>query len=298
MKNGEKDSCPKNIGDGNILITGANGQLGRCFQKHAADFDHLNFLFSSSEELDITSSVATERFFEENAIDVCINCAAYTKVEQAETEIEKAFLINAEAVKDLAKICKKNNTVLIHFSTDYVFDGEKDSPYLESDSPNPINVYGASKLKGEQEIQQILERYFIFRTSWLYSEFGHNFYKTILRKSEEEGAKLKITTEQTGTPTNANDLAKAVLQLISDENENYGLYHYANTGETTWHGFAEAVLKNEGLLNQVNLQKSNAYKTIAKRPEHSVLNSRKAAENLGVSLIDWKESLHNLQNSK
>lgn len=283
---------------GNILVTGANGQLGRCFQKHAADFDHLNFLFSSSEELDITSSVATERFFEENTIDVCINCAAYTKVEQAETEIEKAFLINGEAVKDLATTCKKNNTVLIHFSTDYVFNGKKNLPYLESDSPNPINVYGASKLKGEEEIQQILERYFIFRTSWLYSEFGHNFYQTILRKSEETGAELKITTEQTGTPTNANDLAKAVLQLISDENENYGLYHYANTGKTTWYGFAEAILKNSERLKNVDLKKSNAYKTIAKRPQHSVLNSRKAAENLGVSLIDWKESLHNLQNSK
>lgn len=289
-----------------ILVTGANGQLGKCFQKQAVDYSGFNFLFASSTELDITSKEKINSFFKEQKIDYCINCAAYTNVEKAESEPEKAFLVNAEAVKKLVEICKEHEVVLFHFSTDYVFDGTKDEPYSEEDKTNPLNVYGASKLKGEKYIQEILDNYFIFRTSWLYSEFGHNFYKTILKKTEtfakataSEGEKdvvLKITEEQTGTPTNANDLASAVLKTIARGNRNYGLYHYANLGETTWYGFAKAILENSGKLNNVNLQASNAYKTIAPRPEHSVLSKHKSTVKLKLNIPFWEESLKRLMN--
>lgn len=278
---------------GNVLITGANGQLGKCFQKLASNYAGFNFLFTTSSELDIASAESINENFN-NKIDYCINCAAYTNVEKAESEAEKAFSINAEAVKNLAETCKECNVVLIHFSTDYVFDGKKNEPYSEGDQTNPINVYGASKLKGEEYIQKILDEYFIFRTSWLYSEFGHNFYKTILKKSKEKGAELKITTEQTGTPTNANDLAEAVLKTIAGGNKNYGLYHYANMGETTWHGFARTILEKAGKLNSVNLQASNEYKTIAPRPEYSVLSKLKSTVELKLNIPFWEESLKRL----
>src|SRR5690606_34649130 len=184
----------------NILVTGTNGQLGKCFQKEASNYSGFHFLYTTPEELDITSEENLNVYFDTHKIDVCINCAAYTNVEKAESEPEKAFAVNAEAVKILAEICKFHQVILFHFSTDYVFDGKKNEAYSEEDSPNAINVYGGSKLKGEKYIQDFLERYFIFRTSWLYSEFGHNFYKTILSKSEEAGVQLKITDQQTGTP--------------------------------------------------------------------------------------------------
>lgn len=278
----------------NILVTGTNGQLGKCFQKEASNYSGFHFLYTTPEELDITSEENLNVYFDTHKIDVCINCAAYTNVERAESEPEKAFAVNAEAVKILAEICKFHQVILFHFSTDYVFDGKKNEAYSEEDSPNPINVYGASKLKGEKYIQHILERYFIFRTSWLYSEFGHNFYKTILSKSEEAGVQLKITDQQTGTPTNANDLAKAVLKTISLENKNYGLYHYSNMGKTTWYGFAKAILDFTGKSNTVNLQASDAYKTVAKRPENSLLSKFKSTVQLQLNIPYWEESLKKL----
>ncbi len=277
-----------------ILVTGTNGQLGKCFQKEASNYSGFHFLYTTPEELDITSEENLNVYFDTHKIDVCINCAAYTNVERAESEPEKAFAVNAEAVKILAEICKFHQVILFHFSTDYVFDGKKNEAYSEEDSPNPINVYGASKLKGEKYIQDILERYFIFRTSWLYSEFGHNFYKTILSKSEEAGVQLKITDQQTGTPTNANDLAKAVLKTISLENKNYGLYHYSNMGKTTWYGFAKAILDFTGKSNTVNLQASDAYKTVAKRPENSLLSKFKSTVQLQLNIPYWEESLKKL----
>lgn len=277
-----------------ILVTGTNGQLGKCFQKEASNYSGFHFLYTTPEELDITSEENLNVYFDTHKIDVCINCAAYTNVEKAESEPEKAFAVNAEAVKILAEICKFHQVILFHFSTDYVFDGKKNEAYSEEDSPNPINVYGASKLKGEKYIQDILERYFIFRTSWLYSEFGHNFYKTILSKSEEAGVQLKITDQQTGTPTNANDLAKAVLKTISLENKNYGLYHYSNMGKTTWYGFAKAILDFTGKSNTVNLQASDAYKTVAKRPENSLLSKFKSTVQLQLNIPYWEESLKKL----
>ena len=273
-----------------VLVTGANGQLGRCIQDAASRFSDLEFVFVSKEELDIQSSAQVEAIFQKYNFDYCINTAAYTNVEKAESEEEKAFAINAEAVQNLASVCKTNDIVLFHISTDYVFDGKKRSPYLETDATNPINIYGASKLKGEQNIQEITEKYFIFRTSWLYSQYGHNFVKTIL-KYAEEGKPLTITTEQTGTPTNANDLAEVILNVIQQESKQYGIYHYSNAGETTWYGFAEEILRQHSLLNKTNLVKTKHYTTFAARPQYSVLDNGRVCNILYTKQIEWHQSL-------
>jgi len=274
-----------------VLVTGANGQLGKCFQEKAENFPRLKFIWKTSAELDITDKKNLQHFFEKNSIDYCLNCAAYTNVEKVESEEETAFLVNAEAVKNLAEICKKEDTTLIHFSTDYVFDGASSKSYIETDRTNPINIYGASKLEGEQHIQNTLTRYFIFRTSWLYSAYGHNFYKTILKKSDKKDCELFITGEQKGTPTNAHDLAEAVLKIIETEKIAFGLYHFTNNGEASWYTFAKEILKISNRLDQVNLHESNYYKTIAKRPTNSVLNTAKIKKKLGIEIFDWQESL-------
>lgn len=276
-----------------ILVTGANGQLGKCLKKASEQYPNLHIDFLSREEFDIERFSDVRSFLNTHSYDYCINTAAYTNVEKAESESEKAFEINAEAVKNLALRCQENEITLLHISTDYVFDGEKQSPYLESDKPNPINVYGVSKLKGEAYIQEFCEQYYIFRTSWLYSQFGHNFLNTILRYAEE-GKSLTITTEQTGTPTNANDLAELLLQVITHDKKEYGVYHYSNTGETTWYGFAKAILELSGKIKEVSLAKTDHYSTFAKRPKYSVLNSTKAHKNLNSRLIAWRESLQSV----
>jgi len=280
-----------------VLVSGASGQLGKCFQKLAAREEEIDWLFMDSSEIDITSTRDLRDFFKSKRIDYCINCAAYTNVEKAESEKERAFQINAEAVKNLAEICKKNRAVLIHFSTDYVFDGTSKIPYSEADPTNPINVYGASKLKGENYISDILTDHFIFRTSWLYSEFGHNFFKSILNKAEER-AVLNITTAQTGTPTNANHLAQLVLMLIKEKNTNFGLYHFSNSGETTWYGFAYEILKISGNLNNVQLNKDDSYKTIAARPTYSVLDKTKLLETFKTPLKSWEDTVLELYKSE
>lgn len=273
-----------------VLVTGASGQLASCIKKFSEAEDSIDWLFMDSSEIDITSKCDLEECFKNKKIDFCINTAAYTNVEKAESEQDKAFKVNADAVKNLAVICKKNGTVLIHISTDYVFDGKSGKPYSETDSTNPINVYGASKLKGEIYIKENMDEYFIFRTSWLFSEFGHNFYKTILKKAAEN-ATLNITTAQTGTPTNANHLAQLILKLIREKNANYGLYHFSNLGETTWYGFAEEILRVSNNLEKIQLNKDNSYKTIAARPAYSVLEKQKLIETLKFIPVSWQEAV-------
>ncbi len=276
-----------------ILVTGANGQLGRCIKNASADFPDFEFVFTSKEELDIENLDLLQEFFTQNKFSHCINTAAYTNVEKAESEKESAFAINAEAVKNLAISCNEKDVVLLHISTDYVFDGKKKSPYLETDVPNPINVYGASKLKGEQYIQEICNKFFIIRTSWLYSQYGHNFLKTILKYSQEK-KQLTITTEQTGTPTNANDLANALLKIITQDSINYGVYNFSNRGETTWYGFAEEILSQIGKLEEANLAQTNQYRTFAARPEYSVLDCGRVLNLFSIELVNWKESLQKI----
>ncbi|MFD1094499.1 dTDP-4-dehydrorhamnose reductase [Salegentibacter chungangensis] len=279
-----------------VLVTGGKGQLAQCFEKLSKHYPDLDLLIMSSEEVDITNKSALRQLFEAKKIDFCINCAAYTNVEKAEEEKEKAFLVNAKAARNLAALCKVNDIVLIHFSTDYVFDGNSNTPYSEEDQTNPINIYGSSKLKGEEYIKQECNNYFIFRTSWLYSEFGHNFFNTILRKAEER-TDLKITTSQTGTPTNANDLAEMVLDIIDEDDTDFGLYHYSNEGEATWYDFALAILELSGKRDQVSLTKSNAYKTVAERPVYSVLNKKKFKNTFQLEVPHWKDSLKELIDS-
>lgn len=276
-----------------VLVTGARGQLGNCFKSLAGSFESLELLFMDSTELNICETHELENLFEIQGFDYCINCAAYTNVELAEDQRDHAFEINANAVGKLAEICDTHGCTLIHFSTDYVFDGTKDYPYVEDDQTNPINVYGASKLKGEELITASLQRYFIFRTSWLYSDNGHNFFNTVRRKAEE-GADLKITTSQRGTPTNAYDLALFVLTLISNNRTQYGIYHFSNLGEATWYDFAAEIIELLEKKQEVYLESTSHFKTRAARPNYSVLDKEKVLREFGIPIKSWRDSLAGL----
>jgi dTDP-4-dehydrorhamnose reductase len=253
-----------------VLVTGSNGQLGLCIQELSKTISGHDFVFTTSKELDITDAKAVTEFFSAGHYDFCINCAAYTNVEKAEKFPGLAFEINAEAVKNLSVSCKEFNIVLIHISTDYVFDGTKKTPYTVKDIPNPINEYGRSKLLGEHYIQRFLNRYILIRTSWLYSDYGHNFYRTIVEKSKTE-KELYITDEQIGCPTNAMNLAGFILGLLSKPTLNYGLYHFTDGEAMTWFDFADKILIEKGLRNKVELVRDRKYRTFAKRPKNSVL---------------------------
>lgn len=254
-----------------VLITGANGQLGKTIKKLHSNYPELEFAFTSSSELDITNLQNIESVFKAHKPDYCINCAAYTNVEQAEKEPEKAFAVNAEGVKNIALACKNYGTTLIHISTDYVFDGEKGKPYTVDDVPNPINEYGKSKLAGENFIKEILEQYYIVRTSWLYSkEFGKNFYRTILEKAKTE-SEIHVTDQQTGCPTNTENLAAYVAELININSKQYGVYHFCDHEVMTWYDFALIIIKENNLTKTVKVVKAENYRTFARRPKYSVL---------------------------
>ena len=263
-KNHHEMSKPKTV-----LVTGASGQLGMTFRKFEKNYPQMDFVFKDSKELDITNTISLINTFNEIQPNYCINCAAYTNVEKAEEEPEKAILVNAEAVLAIANLCKEYRTVLIHVSTDYVFDGQKRSPYTVDDIPNPINVYGASKLHGELNIKKTLNQFFIVRTSWVYSkEFGNNFYRSILNKamSNEE---LSVVDNQIGCPTETNSLVEFIMKLISSDFP-YGVYHFSDSKPISWYGFAKAILK-ENNITDTKLFKNNNFKTKAKRPNYSVL---------------------------
>ena len=276
-----------------ILVTGSNGQLGQCLKQQLQNTGDISCYFATREDLDITNNDVVHQFFGEHNFDYCINTAAYTNVEKAESEQKEAFLINAEGAYSLAKACKKHNVVLLHISTDYVFDGMAKTPYQEQDPTNPLNVYGASKLKGEQHIVDTWNKHFIIRTSWLYSQYGNNFLNSMLEFAEQKKA-LTITTQQTGTPTNANDLAQVLVTIIKTGNARYGIYHFSNQGEGTWFDFATAIFKATGEIDAVNLAKTEHYATFAKRPAYSVLNCNKLKVTLGTQYINWEDSLINL----
>lgn len=254
-----------------VLVTGAKGQLGLSIQDVHKAYPFLDFHFKSSKDLDITDENKIDVLFKEEKFDYCINCAAYTNVEQAEKTPEIAFKVNAEAVKYLTKSCKEYGTILIHISTDYVFDGEKNSPYTEKDAPNPINVYGKSKLLGEQYIQQQLNQFFIVRTSWLYSKkYKKNFYHTILKLSKEK-KEITVTTEQKGCPTNTKSLTKYLINLIVKESQFYGIKHFSDSAIMTWYDFANQILLEHNLKNKVSVVKTKKAVTFARRPKYSVL---------------------------
>ncbi len=274
----------------NILVTGASGQLGRCIQDLAQKYPDFCFVFTNTTELNIINRKEVKDIFENNSFDYCVNCAAYTAVDLAESETQKANLINTIGVRYLAEECKNYNTILIHISTDFVFDGTKNTPYNENDIPNPINIYGLSKYKGEQEIYNLLERYFIIRTSWVYSEYGHNFLKTMLRLGRKRD-ELKVVSDQIGTPTYAGDLAEIILKFIENEVDHYGIYHYSNNGVASWYDFAKEIFKISG--TKVNLMpiKTESYPTPAKRPAFSVMDKEKIMKVLNIRIPEWKASL-------
>ncbi|MEL6812875.1 MAG: dTDP-4-dehydrorhamnose reductase [Bacteroidota bacterium] len=276
-----------------VLVTGANGQLGKCIHDAAESHEELWFYFADRAILDLDKPESVNSVFQQHNFDYCINTAAYTNVEKAESEKDAAFLTNAKGVKHLAEVCRENGTTLIHISTDYVFDGKKMEPYVEEDLVNAISVYGASKLKGEEYVKAICEKYFIVRTSWLYSQYGHNFLNSMLRFAAE-GRDLNITTEQLGTPTNANDLAGAVLSIIQQNSTAYGLYHFSNKGSGTWYDFARAIFEYSGQLETVSLEKTEHYRTFAERPAYSILSKAKFSNTFNYPLVDWKESLKQL----
>ena len=281
----------------NLLVTGSSGQLGQCLKQLLLSATDISCYFAAREDLDITNGDEIQRFFSEHNFDYCINTAAYTNVEKAESEQKEAFLINAEGANSLAKACKKHNVVLLHISTDYVFDGMAKTPYQEQDRTNPLNVYGASKLKGEQHILDAWNKHFIIRTSWLYSQYGHNFLNSMLEFAKQKKA-LTITTQQKGTPTNANDLAQVLVTIIKTGNARYGVYHFSNQGEATWYDFAKAIFKATGEIDTVNLAKTEHYATFAKRPAYSVLNCNKLKDTLGITYRNWEDSLKQIINSK
>ncbi len=275
----------------NVLVTGGNGQLASCIKDVERQYDHLNFIYTDYQELDICDLQQVQNFFESNEnINYCINCAAYTAVDKAETEIDKAFEINALGAKKLAIVCNEYGAILIHISTDFIFDGKKNKPYTEADVAKPINVYGASKLQGEVEIQQVLKEHYIIRTSWLYSEYGNNFMKTMLSLAETRDS-ISIVNDQIGTPTYARDLAEVIIHIINTKAQSYGTYHYSNLGEVSWYDFAKAIFKETNTKIKVNPIKTQNYPTPAQRPIFSVMDKTKIKTSLGIEIPHWRDSL-------
>jgi dTDP-4-dehydrorhamnose reductase len=277
-----------------VLVTGANGQLGQALQKASQAVSEIRFVFTDSKMLDITNPDNCQSVFEEFQPDFCINCAAYTAVDKAESEADLAHKINVIGVENLAENCKKHNTTLIHLSTDFVFDGEKSNPYSENDIPNPKNVYGQTKLEGEQAIQALLEKYYIIRTSWVYSEFGNNFYKTMLRLASERES-LNVVNDQIGTPTNANCLAKAIIDIIkhptSSNQPSYGIYHFSNEGICSWYDFAQKIFELHNIPIPLNPIPTSSYPTAAIRPKYSVLDKTKIKATFSIQIKSWEDAL-------
>ncbi|PKP26538.1 MAG: dTDP-4-dehydrorhamnose reductase [Bacteroidetes bacterium HGW-Bacteroidetes-2] len=273
-----------------ILVTGASGQLGQSLQKLAGK--RTSVIFAGKKELDITDTKAVASFFNQHQPQIVINTAAYTQVDAAESNAELAFLMNAETVKKLAETCKIFGCKLMHISTDYVFDGSLKIAYKETDIPNPITIYGKSKLAGERYIEQsALEEFAIVRTSWLYSNFGHNFYKTMLHLAKSKN-EISVVDDQQGCPTYALDLAKALLQIAAKlTKENSGVYHYCNTGITTWHGFAKAIFEAKQLLVNIHPIVTSSFPTAAKRPAFSVLDTQKVQKTFHLAIPSWEEGL-------
>lgn len=252
-----------------ILVTGANGQMGQALQSVSKQFGEIDFIFCNSEALDISDAQKFEHTIKLHRPDVCFNLAAYTAVNKAEEEVDKAFLVNADSVKNVAEICLQNSVVLVHLSTDFVFDGEQRKPYTINDIPNPINVYGASKLKGEQYIREIMKEYYIVRTSWIYSDFGHNFKNTMLRLANEK-KEVNVVNDQIGCPTPAVDVVCYIVQLVKEKYP-FGYYHFCGEKICSWYDFAVEIFKENNINIKVNPISTSEYPTKAKRPKYSVL---------------------------
>lgn len=279
-----------------ILVTGCSGQLGLSIQSIAADFTEFEFVFVNRQGLDLSDEISVARFFENQTFDIIINCAAFTSVDRAESESELVYQINHLAVQRLAKIVKKHRSKLIHISSDYVFSGEQYRPYLETDEAQPIGVYGKSKLRCERDIQNILKsNAIIIRTSWIYSEYGNNFVKTMLKLGKERDA-LNVIFDQVGTPTYAKDLAKAIMCIIksrafSRTSYKTDIFNYSNEGVCSWYDFAKTIFELRNIQCRVLPVEAKDYPTAARRPHYSVLNKAKIKKNFDVTIPYWKDSV-------
>lgn len=285
-----------------MLVIGANGQLGKSIKAIEHQYkNEYQMTFVTRRECDLSSKEMLKAFFIKRSFDIIINCAAYTAVDKAESEVDLAKLINGKAVKILAKIAQQQAAILIHISTDYVFKGENFEPYKETDLTCPQSVYGATKLKGERALQAINPKGLIIRTSWVYSNYGHNFLKTMLKLGREK-EELAVIFDQIGTPTYALDLAKAILEIslhpsVEQQHPRFRLYHYSHEGVCSWYDFAKAIFE----LNNINCQlkpiETKDYPTVAKRPHYSLLNKSAIKQTFNLTIPYWKDSLQQCLNT-
>jgi len=273
-----------------IAVSGKNGQLGWELQKLSINFPQFEFVFCDRSELDITSNEQVASFFKQNHPKYFINTAAYTAVDKAESDQENAFKTNAEAVGNLAVHCKEIDATLLTFSTDYVFNGNGTAPYHEDDTTQPVNYYGYTKQAGEQLALENWDKTIVIRTSWVYSAHGHNFVKTMLRLMKER-TDLNVVDDQVGSPTYARDLAEAVMQIIEQGADKFGIYHYSNEGVISWFDFAAAIAEMSGSACNIHPIPATQFPTPAKRPKYSVLNKSRIKSNYQVAINNWRSSL-------
>lgn len=273
-----------------VLVTGGHGQLGQALQFVEGNYPGIRFYFAGSAEADITDKAKLETLFNAIKPDFCINAAAYTAVDKSESEPEKAESINVIGAKNLAETCSGHQTTLIHISTDFVFDGRQKTPYTEDDATNPQGIYGKTKLDGEKAIRDVGGKYFIIRTAWLYSQFGHNFMKTMLRLATSRDS-ITVVNDQIGTPTNAVDLAEAIMAIVKSGSRSYGIYHYSNEGTASWYDFAKAIFEANNISIDLKPIATSQFPAQAKRPEYSVLDKSKIKRTFGISIPDWRDSL-------
>lgn len=282
-----------------VLVTGSKGQLGQSIQFIANNYPEIEFVFCDSSTLDITDLNNTQKIFKQYKPNYCINAAAYTAVDKAESEPDKAHLINVIGAKNLAEVCKENNTILLHISTDFVFDGDSSklrmtNGYTEEDQPNPTGVYGQTKLDGEKAIQSTFENYYIIRTSWVYSQFGNNFMKTMLRLASERDT-ISVVNDQIGTPTNAIDLAEVLIKIILYSESNpiqpFGIYNFSNEGQCSWYDFAKEIFRQNNVKVNLLSIPTSAYPTPAKRPAYSVLDKSKIEKTFHIKNQSWEKQI-------
>jgi dTDP-4-dehydrorhamnose reductase len=272
------------------IILGASGQLGNCIARVAEERKLNNIMFPAESESDILSPDALRVLFEKENPAYVVNCAAYTAVDRAEEDVDKARMINKTGAANIADICRDLKITMIHVSTDFVFQGNQTKLLNELDPTTPINIYGITKLEGEQVIQEILPEHFIIRTAWLYSEFGNNFVKTMQRLGRERD-ELGVIVDQVGTPTYGVDLAGIILDFISSESKAFGIYHYSNEGAVSWYDFAQAIFELSNIQVTVKAVRTDEYVTKAVRPSWSVMDKTKIRKVLGTPVPYWRDSL-------
>ena len=273
-----------------ILVTGANGQLGQSILEQSKNYKEIECFFVTRNELDITNEELINHYFEDKSFDFVINCAAYTAVDKAEDDQENAYLVNAKATEFLAKITNEKGIPFIHVSTDYVFDGTEAQPRLETDQTNPLGVYGQTKLDGENLALENNPKTIILRTAWVYSRFVNNFVKTMLRLFNDKDS-ISVVADQIGSPTNAIDLADAILTIISKNDLTYGIFNYSNEGECSWFEFAQKIKEFSNSTIEINPVPTSAYPTKAKRPAYSLLDKSKIKEVYQLDIPTWEDSL-------